>query len=152
MGNCGILWILRVVGSMILVIGCVTPAVARVTTDEAQQLADRVGIMDLGRLVAEGIPVALIDELGADTIRILGSGSTGDIADRFSAMDFVQSVAIVEGGFLLGIESASRHLAEVVTVTTESGFTIEDISVAKPDLGAVFFKHTGRQLRDEVLQ
>ncbi len=118
--------------------------------DEAQQLADLVGIMDHGRLVAEGAPATLIDELGADTIRVLGSGPTGGIGDRFSKLTFVQSVSRVDGGFLLGVESSSRHLAEVVTITTEGGFAIEDVSVAKPDLGAVFFKHTGRQLREEV--
>ncbi|MEW8185912.1 MAG: hypothetical protein AB2794_12960, partial [Candidatus Thiodiazotropha endolucinida] len=101
-------------------------------------------------LVAEGAPAALIDELGADTIRILGSGSTDKLDRVFSSADFVQSFSRVDGGFLLGVESASRHLAEVVTLTEQTGFSIEDVSVAKPDLGAVFFKHTGRPLRDGV--
>jgi ABC-2 type transport system ATP-binding protein len=118
--------------------------------DEAQQLADRVGIMDHGRLVAEGAPTELIDELGADTIRVLGSGAAGDLDQLFAATDFVQSFSRVDGGFLLGVESSSRHLAEVVTVASMAGFVIEDVSIAKPDLGAVFFKHTGRQLRDGV--
>ena len=118
--------------------------------DEAQQLADQVGIMDHGRLVAEGAPATLIDELGADTIRVLGSGPMDGVDEHFSSLPFVQSVAKVDGGFLLGVESSSRHLAEVITIATEGGFVIDDVSVAKPDLGAVFFKHTGRQLRDEV--
>ena len=118
--------------------------------DEAQQLADQVGIMDHGQLVAEGAPASLIDALGADTIRILGNGSMEVIGDRFSNLPFVQSVSMVDGGFLLGVESSSRYLAEVVSIATEGEFTIEDVSVAKPDLGAVFFKYTGRQMRDEV--
>ena len=118
--------------------------------DEAQQLADRVAIMDCGRLVAEGTPTTLINELGADTIRVLGSGSMEGIGDRFSKLAFVQSVSEVDAGFLLGVDSSSRHLAEVITVATKGGFVIEDVSVAKPDLGAVFFKHTGRQLQKEV--
>ncbi len=118
--------------------------------DEAQQLADQVGIMDHGRLVAEGAPSTLIDELGADTISVLGSGPMDGVVDRLSNLPFVQSVSEVDGGFLLGVESSSRHLAEVVTIATEGGFTIDDVSVAKPDLGAVFFRHTGRPLRDEV--
>ena len=118
--------------------------------DEAQQLADRVGIMDRGRLVVEGTPATLIDELGADTIRILGRGPVDGIGDRFSALAFVQSVSKVDGGFLLGVESSSRHLAEVITIASEGGFAIDDVSVAKPDLGAVFFKHTGHPLRGEV--
>jgi ABC-2 type transport system ATP-binding protein len=116
--------------------------------DEAEHLADRVAIMDHGRLVAEGTPTALIDELGADTIRVLGSGAADRLDSLFSHVGFVQSFSRVDGGFLLGVESSSRHLAEVVTLADGAGFVIEDISVAKPDLGAVFFKHTGRQLRD----
>jgi ABC-2 type transport system ATP-binding protein len=116
--------------------------------DEAERLADRVGIMDRGRLVAEGTPAALIDELGADTIRVLGSGAGDELERLFAGADFVQSFSRVEGGFLLGLEFSSRHLAEVVSIADAAGFVIEDVSVAKPDLGAVFFKHTGRQLRD----
>ena len=78
----------------------------------------------------------------------------GVLADKldgvFSKVGFVQSFSRVDGGFLLGVESASRHLAEVVNLTDQVGFSIEDVSVAKPDLGAVFFKHTGRQLQDGV--
>jgi ABC-2 type transport system ATP-binding protein len=118
--------------------------------DEAEHLADRVGIMDHGRLVAEGTPATLIDELGADTIRVLGRGAADKLDSLFSNVGFVQSFSRVDGGFLLGVESSSRHLAEVVTITDRAGFVIEDVSVAKPDLGAVFFRHTGRQLRDGV--
>jgi len=118
--------------------------------DEAEQLADCVAIMDHGRLVAEGAPATLIDELGAETIRVLGSGAADKLDGVFSKVNFVQSFSRVDGGFILGVESASRHLAEVITLTDQAGFSIEDVSVAKPDLGAVFFKHTGRALRDGV--
>jgi len=116
--------------------------------DEAQQLADRVGIMDGGRLVTEGAPDALIDALGSDTIRVRGRGASDDLDPRFAETGFVQSFSSVEGGFLLGVDSASRRLADVIALTTRAGFSIDDVSVAKPDLGAVFFKHTGRSLRD----
>ena len=62
--------------------------------------------------------------------------------------DYVQSFTEVDNGFLLGLKSSSKHLAEVVTVTNSAGFVIEDISVSKPDLGAVFFKYTGHALRN----
>jgi len=118
--------------------------------DEAQQLADLVGIMDRGRLVAEGAPASLVDELGADTIRVAGTGPVDALVNRFSDLPFVQSISRVDDGLLLGVRSSSRHLAEVVTLVTGEGFVIEDVSVAKPDLGAVFFKYTGRQMKDEV--
>jgi len=118
--------------------------------DEAQQLADQVGIMDHGRLVAEGAPASLIDELGADAIRVTGEGPVDTLVTRISDLPFIQSISRVDDGFLLGVRSSSRHLAEVVTLVTDEGFLIEDVSVAKPDLGAVFFKYTGRQMKEEV--
>ena len=51
--------------------------------DEAEHLADRVAIMDHGRLVAEGTPATLIDELGADTIRVLGRGAADKLDSLF---------------------------------------------------------------------
>jgi ABC-2 type transport system ATP-binding protein len=116
--------------------------------DEAQQLADQVGIMDGGRLVAEGAPDALIDALGSETIQVRGRGATEALDRRFIEADFVQSFTTVNGGFLLGVDSGSRHLADVIALTTQAGFSIDDVSVAKPDLGAVFFQYTGRTLRD----
>ena len=118
--------------------------------EEAYQLADRVGIMDRGRLVTEGTPDDLIDELGADTISIIGDGPRDKVADHLGKLEFVHSVSPVDGGILLGVESSSRWLAQVVSAAADSGFEVRDISVSKPDLGAVFFKYTGRELRDEV--
>ena len=116
--------------------------------DEAQQMADRVGIMDKGKLVADGTPTDMIEELGADTISISGKGNSKNIKEELAMRDYVQSFTEVDNGFLLGLKSSSKHLAEVVTVTNSAGFVIEDISVSKPDLGAVFFKYTGHALRD----
>jgi ABC-2 type transport system ATP-binding protein len=116
--------------------------------DEAQQLADRVGIMDAGRLVVEGSPDDLIDALGSDTIRVRGQGVDDALDPRFADVEYVESFTRVEGGFLVGVDSASRRLADVISRAADAGFSIDDVSVAKPDLGAVFFQHTGRSLRE----
>ena len=116
--------------------------------DEAHQLADRVGILDRGRLVAEGRPDQLIDELGADTIIIRGAGPTDMLREKLKSLEFVQLISDVDDGLLLGVESSSRHLAGIVSETMSSGFTIEDVSVSKPDLGTVFAKYTGHKLRN----
>jgi len=116
--------------------------------DEAQQLADRVGIMDAGRLVVEGSPDDLIDALGSDTIRVRGQGVGEALDPRFADVAYVGSFTRVEGGFLVGVDSASRRLADVISRAADAGFSIDDVSVAKPDLGAVFFQYTGRSLRE----
>lgn len=116
--------------------------------DEAEQLADRVAIIDHGQLVTEGTPAELTGALGADTVRLLGKGDDQRLEELLSAAPFITSRSRLDDGILLGVESSSRHLADIVTLADSAGFAIEDMSIEKPNLGAVFFKHTGRQLRD----
>lgn len=117
--------------------------------DEAEELADTVGIIDLGKLVAEGSPRELIDQMGADTIRVDGCGDCGGFGDQLRALDFVESVHVGDNIVHIGVDSGNRRLAEVVTLANDSGVEIEDISVAKPSLGDVFLRYTGRDLRDK---
>ena len=117
--------------------------------DEAEQLADRVGIIDHGRIVVEGTPRELIDQMGADAIRILGQGGSAEFIKRVRALSFVQTVTTGDDLIQIGVDSGNRRLAEVVSVANSSGFLVEDISVTKPSLGDVFLKYTGRQLRDK---
>ena len=116
--------------------------------EEAELLADRVGIIDHGRLVVEGTPRELIDLMGADTIRMVGQGDSEQFAAKARALAFVQSVTTGDGLIQLGVDVGNRRLVEVITLATDNGFAVEDISVTKPSLGDVFLKHTGRQLRD----
>ena len=116
--------------------------------DEAEALADQVGIIDHGRLVVEGAPRELIDQMGADTISVSGQSDSDRFVTELKALPFVEAVTETEGFIQAGVDSGNRRLTEVVSLANNSGFTIEDISVAKPSLGDVFLKYTGRQLRD----
>jgi ABC-2 type transport system ATP-binding protein len=116
--------------------------------DEAESLADQVGIIDLGKLVAEGTPGALIEQMGADTIHIIGEGDRDGFAAKLKALPFVQTVDVGRTVVQIGVDSGSRRLVEVISQATSNGFMVEDISVAKPSLGDVFLKYTGRRLRD----
>jgi len=116
--------------------------------DEAEKLADRVGIIDHGHIMVEGTPSELISQMGADTIRISGQGDSDMFIQAIRSTSFVQDVNMTDEFIHVGVDSGSQRLAEVVSMSTGSGFIIEDISVAKPSLGDVFIKYTGRQLRD----
>ncbi len=116
--------------------------------DEAEALPDRVGIIDHGRIVVEGTPRELIDQMGADTIRVTGQDDSTGFLENIQSLPFVQATDASAGFIQIGVDSGNRRLAEVVSVAQSNGFTISDISVTKPSLGDVFLKYTGRQLRD----
>jgi len=116
--------------------------------DEAQLLSDRVGIIDHGKIVAEGTPNELIEQMGADVIQIEGQGDSRSFVEAVKALPFTQEISSVDGVIQIGVASGNRRLVEIVSIAGDKGFRIEDISVAKPSLGDVFLKYTGRQFRD----
>ncbi len=116
--------------------------------DEAQLLSDKVGIIDHGKIIAEGTPRELIEKMGADVIRIEGRGDSGQFEEKLRSMPFTQQITAGEGLIQVGVDSGNRRLVEVISAAADNGFRIEDISVAKPSLGDVFLKYTGRQFRD----
>ncbi|MCJ7700344.1 MAG: ATP-binding cassette domain-containing protein [Anaerolineales bacterium] len=117
--------------------------------DEAEALADRVGIMDHGKIVVEGSPRELIDQMGADRIQIMGKGNREPFCKNAKTLPYVESFHSSDGIIQIGVDSGNRRLVEIVETANKSGFVIEDISVSKPSLGDVFLKYTGRQLRDK---
>jgi ABC-2 type transport system ATP-binding protein len=116
--------------------------------EEASTLADRVGIIDHGKLVVEGTPGELVRQMGADVIRIQGAGERAALVEALGTMGFVQAIHQGDGVIQVGVDEGNHRLPEIVGCANQSGFRIEFISVAHPTLADVFLKHTGRALRD----
>jgi ABC-2 type transport system ATP-binding protein len=118
--------------------------------EEAETLADRVGIIDHGRKVAEGRAQDLVAELGADVVRIVGSGDDTHFLEHLRALPYVSQInrSAQDRVIQVGVDQGNRRLAEIVARASGNGYQIEDISVARPTLGDVFLKYTGRALRD----
>jgi ABC-2 type transport system ATP-binding protein len=117
--------------------------------EEAEALADRVGIMDKGEIIIEGTPRELVDQMGADNIQIKGSGNKVSFEERCKSLKYVQSVNSTNGLIQIGVDSGNRRLVELIELANKSNYSIEDVSVSKPSLDDVFLKYTGRQLRDK---
>jgi ABC-2 type transport system ATP-binding protein len=117
--------------------------------EEAERLCDRVGIIDAGRIIAEGTRrelVALVGEL--DRIRLSATGDLADAAAEARRIDGVRGVTIREGGVDLLVVEARRLLPQVLTAMSRDGATIRSVEVVEPDLEAVFLHLTGKALRD----
>ncbi len=116
--------------------------------DEAELLADKVGIIDHGKILVEGTPGELVEQMGADVIVIQGSGDSGLFVEKVNALPYTEMVSSSEGIIQIGVGSGSRRLVEILSKAHEAGYQVEDVSVSKPSLGDVFLKYTGRQFRD----
>ena len=117
--------------------------------EEAEALADRVGIMDKGEIIIEGTPRELVDQMGADNIQITGTGNKDSFEKSCKSLNYVQSVNSTNGLIQIGVDSGNKRLVELIELANNSNYSIEDVSVSKPSLGDVFLKYTGRQLRDK---
>ncbi|MGB3701585.1 MAG: ATP-binding cassette domain-containing protein [Anaerolineales bacterium] len=116
--------------------------------DEAEKLSDKVAIIDHGKLLTEGTPGELVDQMGADVITITGQGNRDDFTTKVNDLSCCETITTGNGVIQIGVDSGSRRLVEIITLANETGYSVEDISVAKPSLGDVFLKYTGRQFRD----
>lgn len=118
--------------------------------EEADQLCDRLAIMDHGRILALDTPAQLKKSVGADTIVTVSA--TGDL-DRLGTLlaDTVAGATRtrrVDNTLRLHVQGVAGVLPEVVAAADAGGFTVTDLSVAEPTLETVFINLTGKDLRD----
>jgi len=113
--------------------------------EEADVLADRVGIIDHGRIVAEGTPAALKAEVGRSTVEAIPADAadverTATILDRFG--ELVPSTK----GAAVRLQDGHVGLAEIVRALDHEGLRAENIQLHQPSLDDVFLAKTGRSL------
>jgi ABC-2 type transport system ATP-binding protein len=118
--------------------------------EEADQLCDRVAIMDHGRILALDTPAGLKRSLGADTIVRVGSdGDLRRLTAVLAAMEGARSAHVTDGGVLLYLSGpVARILPRIFSVAEANGFPVTDLTVTEPTLEAVFITLTGKDLRD----
>ncbi len=117
--------------------------------EEAERLCDRIGIVDQGRMVAVGTVDELLRITGeADAVALSGSGAVGAAAAALGELDGVSAASVDGTSITLTVVDAPAHLATMLAVAAESGMSVTDVDVSRPDLEDVFLHLTGRALRD----
>jgi len=119
--------------------------------EEAQEISDRVGIIDHGDLIALGTQVELTHQVGENDTLILHIGEGEGAEALAEAVKTLPSVLKADVGdhtvTVIALE-AEDILAPVVTKANEIGVKIRSVDIQEPNLEAVFLHLTGRALRD----
>ncbi len=118
--------------------------------EEADQLCDRVAIMDFGKILALDTPANLKRSTGADTIvTIKVSGDVALLASNLKHdIDEILSTRVVQNTVSIEVRGADRLVPRVVASAERSNIDILDLTVAEPSLETVFINLTGKELRD----
>jgi ABC-2 type transport system ATP-binding protein len=109
-------------------------------------LADRVGIIDQGRIVAEGTPRALKEQVGRSSVEAIPAnpGDRGAIETVLSR--FGEPAAASPKGVAVRLDGGSESLGQVVRALDAEGLEIAHLQLNAPSLDDVFLAKTGRSL------
>jgi ABC-2 type transport system ATP-binding protein len=119
--------------------------------EEADALADRVGIIDHGRIVAEGTPAMLKAEIGRPTIEAVPRDAADQPRVAEALAPFGEAVgASRRGGAAVLLADGESQLADVVRALDSQGIAIEQLQLHAPSLDDVFLAKTGRSLEGEA--
>jgi ABC-2 type transport system ATP-binding protein len=114
--------------------------------EEADLLADRIGIIDQGRIVAEGTPDSLKAEIGRSSVEVIPAvreelGRMKDVLSRFG-----EAVSSSPKGAAVRLSGGDAQLADVVRALDSEDIAVEHLQLHAPTLDDVFLAKTGRHL------
>ena len=117
--------------------------------EEAQELCDRIAIIDHGRILTVGTLGELTRLAGeAEVLRLTGGFAGGEALNRLQAIAGVRVLQAGDGSAMLSVAAGGPGLLAVLPAVLASGLALDDVSIKRPDLQSVFISLTGRELRD----
>jgi ABC-2 type transport system ATP-binding protein len=117
--------------------------------EEADQLADSVGIIDSGMIVAEGTPESLKEEMGNPHVELQLAGGSVTEAEAV-CRSLGRLLPPKDGGkVLLEVENGAADIPRVVRALDEAGIAVESLELVRPTLDDVFVAKTGYHLELE---
>ena len=115
--------------------------------EEAERLADRIVIIDHGKVVASGTLTELLRVLPAAQTLAIDIEGRPDLA-ALQRLDGVKQVAFDAGTLTIGLDDLTRSASAVLQAVSASGASVRHLSSGRANLEDVFLALTGRQLRD----
>jgi ABC-2 type transport system ATP-binding protein len=117
--------------------------------EEAERLCDRVGIVDEGRIIAEGTRRELVALVGGlDRVGLVATGDLTAAAAAARTLPGVREATPTDGRIDLLVVEAREILPRLLEAISSDGVTVRSVEVVEPDLESVFLHLTGKALRD----
>jgi ABC-2 type transport system ATP-binding protein len=119
--------------------------------DEADQLSDRVAIVDYGQVIGLGAPDELKRRYSGDTISVtpdIAPSAVAALALELGDVVSTGSATADRGAIRLTVTDPTAAMAAVFALLAARGISVLDASVGRPSLDDVFLRETGRSLRD----
>jgi ABC-2 type transport system ATP-binding protein len=114
--------------------------------EEADALADRVGIIDHGRIVADGSPAALKAEVGRPTVEVVPADSEDKARAAEILAFFGEPCGSAPEAVAVRLRTGEADLAEIVRALDAENLKVEQLQLHQPSLDDVFLAKTGRSL------
>jgi ABC-2 type transport system ATP-binding protein len=115
--------------------------------EEADQLCDRLAIIDAGLIVAEGTPERLKAEMGHDVVSVSLNGADAEATrTALGELPGLERVVAEPDALALYVEDGASSIAEIVRRLDRERIQVGAIAVARPSLDDVFLRATGRRL------
>ncbi|MEP6961079.1 MAG: ABC transporter ATP-binding protein [Acidobacteriota bacterium] len=116
--------------------------------DEAQQLCERVAIMDHGKVIAHGTPRELIASIGVEHVVEFTSGEGTLDVPAFANLDGVRKADQLDGNIQLQVTELHRAVPAILQELSRQGLSLTELRTHSATLEDVFVALTGRHLRD----
>jgi ABC-2 type transport system ATP-binding protein len=117
--------------------------------EEADALADRVGIIDRGRIVAEGTPDELKRSVGTDVIVARVDGDAARVSHTIAGIDGVRGVETHGNELVVSTENGPATISPIALTLAEHRMAVRELTLRTPTLDDVFLDLTGARIEEE---
>ena len=122
--------------------------------EEADALADRVGIINRGRLIAQGTPAELKRSLSNDVVIVqLDAGANGQVAEAKAALAALDGVADVDASgseVIVQVANGAAEISNIALALNEHGIHVNELTLRTPTLDDVFLSVAGARMEHEA--
>ena len=118
--------------------------------EEADALADRVGIINRGLMMAEGTPAELKRSLGSDVIIAQVNGKTNEAREAVADLDGVSQVDAVGGEVVIQVSNGAAAISRVALALARRDVEVSELTLRTPTLDDVFLSVAGARMDEEA--